>query len=185
MMDEDSEVGRPRLQQVNALEGATLAINLAEVKEKKHRVHSREEGRFSTLFLKNKILQRVTLAKTMAMLGYLLLLTVKVVVLCSDDLWIEEVGRITHNALWAGLLNIRKKKTIEEYIPIRFMFKSFFKLKCVWVLSVSVSVSLCPQPPHCSALGSSSRSDWASPFCLDFQGGCCCCCASNTHKTET
>lgn len=35
MMDEDSEVGRSRLQQVNALKGATLAINLAEVKEKK------------------------------------------------------------------------------------------------------------------------------------------------------
>lgn len=46
MMDEDSEVSRPRLQQIDALEGATLAINLAEVKEKKHRVNSWEEERF-------------------------------------------------------------------------------------------------------------------------------------------
>lgn len=51
MMDEDSEVGRPRLQQVNALEGATLTINLAQVKEKKHRGRSREEERDSTVFL--------------------------------------------------------------------------------------------------------------------------------------
>lgn len=103
-MDEDSEVGRPRLQQVNALEGATLAINLAEVKEKKHRVYSWEEERFYT---KNTILQQVTSEKSVTMLRYLLLLTVEVVVLRSNDLWVEEVGRITHNALCAGLLNNR------------------------------------------------------------------------------
>lgn len=68
MMDEDSEVGRSRFQQVNALEGATLTINLAEVKDKKHRVHSWEEERFSTFVLQNKILQQVTSEKLITML---------------------------------------------------------------------------------------------------------------------
>lgn len=46
MMDEDSEVGRPGLQQVNALEGATLAINLAEGKEEENHFHSWEDQKF-------------------------------------------------------------------------------------------------------------------------------------------
>lgn len=46
MMDEDSEVGRPRLQQVNALEGATLAINLAEEKGEENNFHSWEGQKF-------------------------------------------------------------------------------------------------------------------------------------------
>lgn len=106
VMDEDGEVGRSRLQQVNALEGATLAINLAEVKQKKHRVHSWEGERFSTLCSKNS---KSPQKNQITMLRYLLLLTVKVVVLCSDDLWVEEVGRITHDALRTGLLNNRGK----------------------------------------------------------------------------
>lgn len=38
-------------------------------------------------------------------LKYLLLLRVKVVIFCSDDLGVEEVGRATHNALGAGVLS--------------------------------------------------------------------------------
>lgn len=36
---------------------------------------------------------------------YLLLLRVKVVILCSNDLRVEEVGRATHNALSTGVLS--------------------------------------------------------------------------------
>lgn len=36
---------------------------------------------------------------------YLLLLRVKVVVLSSNDLWVEEVGKATHNALGTGILS--------------------------------------------------------------------------------
>ena len=36
---------------------------------------------------------------------YLLLLRVKVVVFCSDDLRVDKVGRATHNALHTGVLS--------------------------------------------------------------------------------
>lgn len=82
----------------------------------------------------------------MAMLEYLLLLTVKVVVLCSDDLWVEEVGRITHNALSAGLLN--NNWTKEKQFKITLILDlslNHFEVLCVSVcacLTVTTASSL-------------------------------------------
>lgn len=57
MMDEDSKVGGPRLQQVNALEGAALTINLTEnEQEKENLFDSFEDQKFQNFFL-NQILQ--------------------------------------------------------------------------------------------------------------------------------
>lgn len=84
VMEEDGEVSRSSLQHVDALKRAALVVDLKTetVLINKHEIN-----------LSSKYLKK-----------YLFLLGVEVIVLRSDDLEVEGVGRVTHNAMGTVVL---------------------------------------------------------------------------------
>lgn len=87
MMEEDGEVSRSRLQHIDALKRAALIVDL----------------KAETVLINNKHKSNLS-CKYSTLKKYLFLLGVKVIVFRSDDLEVECVGRVTHNAMGTGVL---------------------------------------------------------------------------------